>query len=66
MPAIVALLVTGRTESVPDFYDYLLKPMMGVWTGAEVAFVFNRFVLLWVPFYLTGCTIARLARWALS
>ena len=30
IPAIVALLVTGRADTILDFYDYLLKPMMGV------------------------------------
>ena len=62
IPAIVALLVTRRLESVLDFYDYLLKPRMGVWTGTEITFVFNRFILLWIPFYLGACTLVHLAK----
>ena len=66
IPTIVALLVTGRLESILDFYDYLLKPMMGVWTWTEIDFVFNRFTLLWIPFYLAACVIVHLAKGALS
>ena len=66
IPTIVALIVTGRPESVLDFYDYLLKPTMGVWTGTEINFVFNRFLLLWIPFYLAACTLMHLARGALK
>jgi len=62
IPVIVALIVTGRPESVLDFYDYLLKPMMGIWTGTETVFVFNRYTLLWIPFYLAACVIVHLAR----
>ena len=47
-------------------YDYLLKPRMGVWTGTEINFVFNRFILLWIPFYLAACTFMHLARGALK
>jgi hypothetical protein len=66
IPTIVALIVTGRPESALDLYDYLLKPMMGVWTGTEIDFVFNRFTLLWIPFYLAACVIVHLARKALK
>jgi len=62
IPAIVGLLVTGRADTILDFYDYLLKPSMGVWTGTEITFVFNRFILLWIPFYLGACTLVHLAR----
>jgi hypothetical protein len=58
----VDLLVTGRTDTILDFYDYLLKPRMGVWTGTEITFVFNRFILLWVPFYLGACALVHLMR----
>ena len=62
IPAIVGVLVTGRADTILDFYDYLLKPRMGVWTGTEITFVFNRFILLWIPFYLGACTLVHLAR----
>ena len=66
IPAIVALLATGRADTILDFYDYLLKPRIGVWTGTEINFVFNRFILLWIPFYLAACTLMHLARGALK
>ncbi len=66
IPTLVALTVTGRPESVLDFYDYLLKPRMGVWTGTEITFVFNRFILLWIPFYLAACTLVNMALGALK
>lgn len=66
IPTIVALIVTGRPESVLDFYDYLLKPRIGVWTGTEINFVFNRYLLLWIPIYLAACTFMHLARGALK
>lgn len=62
IPAIAALLVTGRVDTILDFYDYLLKPMMGVWTGTETVFVFNRYILLWIPFYLAACALLHLMR----
>lgn len=60
IPAIVALLVTGRADTIFDFYGYLLNPRMGVWTGTEIVFVFNRFILLWIPFYLAACALVHL------
>ena len=60
IPAIVALLVTGRADTILDFYGYLLNPRMGVWTGTEINFVFNRFILLWIPFYLAACALVHL------
>ena len=62
IPAIVGVLVTGRADTILDFYDYLLKPMMGVWTGTEIVFLFNRYVLLWIPFYLGACALVHLMR----
>lgn len=62
IPAIVAFLVTGRADTILDFYGYLLTPRMGVWTGTEIVFVFNRFILLWIPFYMTACTLVHLAK----
>ena len=60
IPAVVALLMTGKPESILDFYDYLLKPRMGIWTGTEIEFVFNRFTLLWILFYLAACALFQL------
>ena len=60
IPAIVALLVTGGADTILDFYGYLLTPRMGVWTGTEIVFVFNRFLLLWIPFYLAACALVHL------
>jgi len=62
IPAIVALVTTRSPESVLDFYWYLLTPRMGRWTGTEMIYVFNRFVLLWVPFYLGACGLVHVAR----
>ncbi len=64
IPILVTLIITGRSESVLDFYGYLLTPRMGYWTGTEMVFVFNRFILLWIPFYLAACTFAYLVRGA--
>ncbi len=62
LPAVVALLVTRRPESVLDFYGYLLTPMMPYYDGTKITRIFNRYVLLWVPFYLVACTFAYLVR----
>ena len=62
IPAMVALLVTGNADTILDFYGYLLKPWMGVWTGTEIVTVFNRYLLLWIPFYLTACSLVYLMR----
>ena len=62
IPAIVALLVTGRADTIFDFYGYLLNPRMGVWTGTKINFVFNRFVLLWIPFYMGACALVHLLK----
>jgi len=62
IPAIVALLVTGRADTILDFYGYLLNPRTGVWTGTEINFVFNRFILLWIPFYIGACALVHLLK----
>ncbi len=56
LPAAVALLVTQRTESVLDFYWYLLTPMIPYYDGTRITQVFNTYVLLWIPFYLAACS----------
>ena len=58
LPALVALLVTRSPDGVLDFYWYLLTPMMPYYDGTTITRVFNRYVLLWVPFYLAACTLA--------
>ena len=60
VPAIVGLLVTHRIENTVDFYGYLLTPRLGYWTGSDIIYVFNRWLLLWIPFYLTACAIVLL------
>jgi len=62
LPAVVALLVTWRPESVLDFFWYLLTPMMPYYDGTKITRIFNWYVLLWVPFYLAACTFAYLVR----
>jgi hypothetical protein len=61
LPALVALLVTRSPDGVLDFYWYLLTPMMPYYDGTTITRVFNRYVLLWVPFYLAACTLAYIA-----
>ncbi len=58
LPAVVALLVTRRTESVLDFYWYLLTPMIPYYNGDKITRIFNQYILLWIPFYLAACFIA--------
>jgi hypothetical protein len=55
LPAITAALVTRRMESIFDFYGYLITPRMSMWNGSEIVYVFNRYTLLWIPFYLAAC-----------
>ena len=62
IPAIVAILVTGRADTLLDFYGYLLMPWRGVWTGTEIVNVFNRYLLLWIPFYLAACALVYMMR----
>jgi len=62
LPAVVALLVTRRPESVLDFYWYLLTPMIPYYDGTKITHVFNGYVLLWAPFYLAACLIVPLFR----
>lgn len=62
LPAVVALLVTRSPDSVLDFYGYLLTPMMPYYDGTRITRVFNRYVLLWIPFYLAACVIAWILR----
>ena len=62
LPVAVALLVTRRPESVLDFYWYLLTPMMPYYDGTKITRVFNRYILLWIPFYLAACTFTYFGR----
>jgi hypothetical protein len=62
LPAVIALLVTRSPDSVLDFYGYLLTPMMPYYDGTRITRVFNRYVLLWIPFYLAACVIAWILR----
>jgi hypothetical protein len=60
LPTLVALLVTRSPDGVLDFYWYLLTPMMPYYDGTTITRVFNRYVLLWVPFYLAACIVAHI------
>lgn len=62
MPVPIALLATRRLENVVDFYWYLLTPMMPYWDGGGVTYIFNRYVILWIPIYLAACVVALFAR----
>ncbi len=62
LPAVVALLVTRSQDSVLDFYWYLLTPIMPFYDGTRITYVFNGYILLWVPFYLAACLIVLLFR----
>lgn len=62
MPIPIALLATRRLENVIDFYWYLLTPTMPYWDGSSITYVFNRYVLLWIPIYLAACVVALFAR----
>ena len=57
LPAVFAV-ATRRTDSVMDFYGYLLTPRLALWTGEGIVYVFNRWLLLWIPFYLFACTVS--------
>jgi hypothetical protein len=58
IPSVVAVVVTRRSDTVLDFYGYLLTPRLALWTGEGIVYVFNRYVLLWIPFYLFACTVS--------
>ena len=58
LPAVFAAVATRRTDSVMDFYGYLLTPRLALWTGTGIVYVFNRWLLLWIPFYLFACTVS--------
>jgi len=62
LPAVVALLVTRSPDNILDFYWYLLTPMMPYYDGTRITRIFNRYVLLWIPFYLAACAMALLLR----
>lgn len=61
LPPVVAAVVTRRAESVFDFYGYLLTPRLALWTGEGIVYVFNRWLLLWIPFYLAACALVYIA-----
>jgi hypothetical protein len=58
LPAVLAAVVTRRTDTIMDFYGHLLTPRLAFWTGTGIIYVFNRWLLLWVPFYLFACTVS--------
>jgi len=58
LPAVFAAVATRRTDSVMDFYGYLLTPRLALWTGTGIVYVFNRWPMLWIPFYLFACTVS--------
>jgi hypothetical protein len=62
MPVPIALMATRRLENVVDFYWYLLTPMMPYWDGGDVTYIFNRYVILWIPIYLAACVVTQFAR----
>ena len=62
IPAVVAAVVTRRGESVVDFYGYLLTPRLALWTDSGIVYVLNRWLLLWIPFYLAACVMDLLIR----
>jgi len=62
MPAVVRFLVVRSLEGALDIYFYLLTPRMGLWTGEGIVYVFNRWTLLWIPFYIAACVIELLIR----
>jgi hypothetical protein len=57
LPAVFAV-ATRRTDSVMDFYGYLLTPRLVLWTDSGIVYVFNLWLLLWIPFYLFACTVS--------
>ena len=61
LPSVVAAVVTRRAESIFDFYGYLLTPRLALWTDSGIVYVFNRFILLWIPFYLAACALVYIA-----
>ena len=58
LPAVLAAVVTRRTDTIMDFYGYLLTPRLALWTGEGIVYVFNLWLLLWIPFYLFACTVS--------
>ena len=61
LPVAIYTLVTFRPGGVLDFYGYLLTPRMRHWDGSTMTYIFNRYVLLWIPIYLLSCCIVHLA-----
>ncbi len=63
VPAITYLIVTSRLDTVMDFYGNLLAPRIAYYDESlkEVRCLFNGYLLLWIPFYLSACTIVRMA-----
>lgn len=60
IPLVVGLLVTQRIENTIDFYGYLLTPMMPFYNGNSITYIFNKYFLLWIPFYLIACAMVML------
>ena len=57
IPVVVGLLVTQRIENTIDFYGYLLSPIMPFYNGNSVTYIFNKYFLFWIPFYLIACAM---------
>ena len=62
LPAVLAAVVTRRTDTIMDFYGYLLTPRLALWTGEGIVYVFNRWLFLWIPFYLASCFVFHIIR----
>ena len=62
VPAIIYLIVTSRLDTVMDFYGNLLTPRIAYYDESlkVVRYLFNGYLLLWIPFYLSACAIVRL------
>lgn len=63
MPAINYLIVTSRLDTVMEFYGNLLAPRIAYYVVSQkgVRYLFNGYLLLWIPFYLSACAVIRLA-----
>jgi hypothetical protein len=62
IPAVIYLIVTSELDNVMDFYGNLLTPRIAFYDDSleDVRYLFNGYLLLWIPFYLSACAIVRL------
>jgi hypothetical protein len=63
VPAITYLIVTSRLDTVMEFYGNLLAPRIAFYDVSlkGVRYLFNGYLLLWIPFYLSACAVVRMA-----